>query len=145
MELTKDQWNGVNIRLAVWSCGWELARQNPVFGAQLGDKKGKMMDIYKARQFDFALKTERNMHNNYLDLLCTFGITGLALFLLSYLILPVMACFRSRDALGIFITAAFAFSLSSETYLDRSFGCVLIAFFASFIASYKQTILPKGQ
>jgi O-antigen ligase len=138
MEITADQWNGANIRLAIWSCGWELARQNPLFGAQLGDKKDRMMEIYRDRKFEFALKTKRNMHNNYLDVLCTFGIIGLTLFLLAYFILPSIACYRANDGLGIFIVAAFAFSLITETYLDRSLGCVLFGFFSSLIAAYKK-------
>jgi O-antigen ligase len=138
MEVTKDQWNGANIRLAVWSCGWELAKQNPVFGAGLGDKKDRLMQIYKARHFDFALQTERNMHNNYLDVLCTFGVTGLLLFLFAYFGMPVISIFRSGDALGICIVAAFAFSLVTETYLDRSLGSVLFGFFMSFVAGYRR-------
>ena len=137
MELTKDQWNGINIRLAVWSCGWELAKQNPFLGAGLGDKKDKMMGIYKKRKFDFAYKSERNMHNNYLDVLCTFGIVGSVIFLLGFFIFPVVSSFRVKDLLGMAVVVAFAFSLSSETYLDRSLGCVLTAFFLNFIAGYK--------
>ena len=138
MALTAGQWNGANIRLAVWTCGWELARQYPVFGAGLGDKKGKMMDIYREKHFDFALKTERNMHNNYLDLLCAFGVFGLLLFLVAYFLLPAIGCYRSHDYLGLFILGAFAFSLSSETYLDRSIGCVLLTFFSGLIAAFNK-------
>jgi O-antigen ligase len=141
MAITSDQWNGANIRLAVWSCGWELAKQYPLFGAQLGDKKGKMMEIYREKQFDFGLKSERNMHNNYLDVLCTFGIVGLLLFLFAYFFVPVAVCYKAGDFLGIFITIAFLFSLFSETYLDRSIGCVLISFFCSFLMSYKKDSL----
>jgi O-antigen ligase len=141
MALSADQWNGANIRLAVWTCGWQLAKQYPIFGAQLGDKKGKMMEIYREKQFDFALKTERNMHNNYLDVLCTFGIVGLTLFLIAYFFGPAIICYQTADFLGIFIIIAFAFSLFSETYLDRSIGCVLFTFFSSFIMSYKKNIV----
>jgi O-antigen ligase len=143
MAITADQWNGANIRLAVWSCGWLLAKQYPVFGAQLGDKKGMMMNIYREKQFDFALKTERNMHNNYLDVLCTFGIAGLILFLLAYFIVPAAMCYNEKDFLGIFIITAFAFSLFSETYLDRSIGCVLITFFGSFVMGYKKDFVKN--
>jgi O-antigen ligase len=140
MELTTDQWNGANIRLAVWKCGWDLARQNIVFGAQLGDKKDKMMEIYRARHFDFAVRTERNMHNNYLDVLCTFGIVGLILFLFGYFIFPLISCFYTGDILGICIIGAFAFVLVPETYLDRSLGCIFIGFFMSLVASYKRAV-----
>ena len=137
MEVTKDQWNGANIRLAVWSCGWELAKRYPVFGAGIGDKKGMMMGIYRKRNFDFALKTERNMHNNYLDVLCTFGVVGLLLFLFGYLFLPVASCLKHNDPLGLAITIGLTLSMVSETYLDRSLGCILVGFFLSFMFSYK--------
>ena len=140
MAITADQWNGANIRLAVWSCGWQLAKQFPIFGAQLGDKKGMMLNIYREKQFDFALKTERNMHNNYLDVLCTFGIVGLLFFLLAYFIVPIITCYHANDFVGISIVVVFAFALFSETYLDRSIGCVLITFFSSFIMSYKKEL-----
>ncbi len=143
MEVKADQWNGANIRLAVWNCGWQLARQNLFFGAQLGDKKDKLMEIYKQKQFDFALATKRNTHNNYLDILCTFGIIGLAFFLLGYFILPIIECYNSKDILGIFIILALALSFISETYFDRSFGCVLTGFFLSFVISYKRPLSIK--
>ena len=144
-ELTADQWNGANIRLAVWSCGWQLIKQYPIFGAQIGDKKDKLQEIYRARQFDFAYNSQRNMHNNYMDILCTFGIVGLLLFLLSCFILPIVSCVQSKDMIGLCIVIAFAFSLFTETYLDRTWGAVLLCFFLSFIASYRPLIRQKNQ
>ena len=26
MEVTADQWNGANLRMAAWRCGWKAAR-----------------------------------------------------------------------------------------------------------------------
>src|SRR5882757_6855487 len=47
MQLTADQWNGANIRLALWKCGWELSLRHPLLGVQLGDKQEKLREMYK--------------------------------------------------------------------------------------------------
>jgi O-antigen ligase len=142
MDLTADQWNGANIRLAIWKCGWELAKKNWLAGVQLGDKQDKLMEVYRARNFDFATATRRNMHNNYLDILCCFGIIGLTLFFAGYLLIPLITCFKYGDGLGIFILLAFAGSMITETYFDRSIGCLLTGFFLSFVSACK---VPAGK
>jgi O-antigen ligase len=133
-----EQWNGMNIRLAVWKCAWELVQQNWVLGVQLGDKQDKLMAVYRSKHFDYALATRRNMHNTYLDVLCSFGIIGLAVFLVGFLIYPAIYCYKANDALGGFILISFAISLFTETYIDKSIGCILLGFFISFLISYKK-------
>jgi O-antigen ligase len=137
-----DQWNGLTIRLAVWKCTWEIVRQHWPLGVQLGDKQDRLMDVYRSKNFQFALSTRRNTHNTYLDVLLTFGIGGLVLFLLGFLVYPAIACYRTNDALGGFILISFAISLFTETYLDKSIGCILLAFFICFVMSYKKRREP---
>jgi O-antigen ligase len=143
-EVTSDQWNGANIRLAVWSCGWELVKQHPVSGVQLGDKVDRLMDVYAARHFDFAYNSRRNMHNNYLDILVTFGIVGLLLFLWAFLFEPLRHCIRNKDFFGIFVIGAFMLSFVPETYFDRSLGNMIFAFFIAFIVSYREPVAKAG-
>ena len=135
--LTPDQWNGANIRLAIWKCGWEVARKHWLTGVQLGDKQDSLMGMYKEKGFTFALERKRNMHNNYLDIFCAFGVVGMALFLLGYLIIPLWKAVRTRDMLGLALLLAMAVSMSVEAYFDRSLGCLVMGFFFSFIAAYK--------
>lgn len=135
-ETTPDQWNGGNIRWAVWNCGWELARQNLLLGTQTGDKMDKLMRVYAANNFKFAHETRRNLHNNYLDALVTFGIPGLILFLLSYIVLPLQRAVKNKDGLSFCIITAFALGLFFEVYFDRSLGCVFILFFMSLLAAF---------
>jgi len=138
-RVNPEQWNGMNIRLAVWKCAWELVERHWVFGIPLGDKQERLMGVYRSKQFDFAISTHRNMHNTYLDVLCTFGIVGLIVFVLGFLVLPGIACYRVNDALGGFVLISFAISLFTETYIDKSVGCILLGFFVSFVISYKKT------
>jgi O-antigen ligase len=139
-EVTADQWNGANIRLAVWSCGWELVKQHPVFGVPLGDKVDRLMEVYAARHFDFAYKSRRNMHNNYLDVLVTFGLVGLLLFLWGSLFEPLRQCIRHKDFFGIFVIGTFMLSFIPETYFDRSMGNMIFAFFIAFIIGYRKPV-----
>src|SRR6185436_4749987 len=64
-ETTPDQWNGANFRIAAWRCGWELFKKNPIAGTHLGDKREKLIEKYKEKNFQFALRTNKNLHNNY--------------------------------------------------------------------------------
>lgn len=136
--VTPDQWNGANIRLAVWSCGWEVIKQHPLFGVQLGDKVPELMKVYKARHFDFAYDSKRNMHNNYLDIWAAFGTVGLLLFLYGFLFEPVRQAIKTKDIFGLFVIAAFMLSFVTETYFDRSMGNMMFAFFIAFIVSYRE-------
>jgi O-antigen ligase len=143
MPVTQDQWNGANIRLAVWSCGWEVVKHYPVFGVQVGDKVEHMMEVYAAKKFDFAYNSRRNMHNNYLDILESFGFTGFLIFALGFLLIPLIKCIQTKDYFGVFVIAAFMLSFVPETYFDRSMGNMIFAFFISFIVSYRNPVLKR--
>ncbi len=138
--LTPDQWNGANIRLAVWKCAGELAREYWLFGAQIGDKQDKLMEVYRSKQFDMAVQTKRNMHSNYIDVFCTFGVIGFSIFLLGYVILPLRKAIRAGDLLGGLIIGFLAVSMIPETYMDRSMGCLLLGFFLSFLAACRTPV-----
>lgn len=138
MAVTADQWNGANIRLAVWQCGWELAKENLLFGVGLGDKMDELVKVYRTRGFEFGIQSKRNLHNNYFDILVTFGVTGLLIFVAGYLALPFIRCVRTKDTLGSIIILALSVALISETYLDRSIGNIVCAFFIPFVISYQK-------
>jgi len=134
-HLTPDQWNGANIRLAIWRCGWQIAQQHWLTGVQLGDKQARLMEAYKDNGFDFAFRNQRNMHNNYLDILCCFGIVGLLLFLAGYIVIPLVKAVRSADWVRVAILLTFTISMIVESYFDRSAGCLLAGFWFCFVAA----------
>ena len=139
MEVTKDQWNGANFRIAAWRCGWELFLSSPLKGVDIGDKKDVLMDKYREKDFQFALKTQKNVHNNYLDILYSMGLIGLSLFLVGWVILPLIYANRYKDWLSVFILLTFAIAWITEIYFDRSLGGMLTGFFIPFLLTDKKT------
>ncbi|PWT76920.1 MAG: hypothetical protein C5B59_05300 [Bacteroidetes bacterium] len=137
MAVDSSQWNGANFRLAAWSCGWRVARQHLLAGVPLGDKQTILRQEYKARDFMFAYVRNRNLHNTWLDVLVNTGIAGSAIFLLAYLVLPVWITIRQGDWLGLAIVGAFAAALSTENWIDSSFGSVLLGFWLSLVSAWQ--------
>ncbi|HVU55834.1 MAG TPA: O-antigen ligase family protein [Puia sp.] len=134
---SSDQWNGTNIRLAVWKCGWQLVHGHWLTGVPLGDKQDKLVEVYKQKQFNYAVESRRNLHNTYLDVLVNVGVIGLIVFLLGYLFYPLAGSYKARDGLGIFIVISFAVAMIPETWLDRSVGCIMLGFFLSLVSAWK--------
>ncbi len=138
MELTPDQWNGANLRLAVWHCAFSLIKKNIIWGTGEGDKMDVLKKEYAKRDFAFGIATNRNPHNNYLDVWLGLGSIGLILLLLGFFVLPTQQCILYKDWLGLIIIASFMFSFVSESYMDRTMGNTLLGFFMAFISSYKK-------
>lgn len=133
MAVTEGQWNGANFRRAAWQCGWELFKQHPLIGVNIGDKKDDLFELYRAKNFQFALQTEKNVHNNYLDVLYSMGLLGFTAFLLAWLVLPLRAAWKKRDGLALLTILTFAAAWITEIYFDRSLGGMLTGFFIPFV------------
>jgi O-antigen ligase len=138
MQLNSEQWNGANTRLALWSCGWEVAKNNMITGVGIGDRIQAVNEVYKARNFTMAIETKKNVHNSYLDALLTFGIGGLLLFLMAFVILPLRDVSKRGNMFDLFVVTAFIVSMIFEVYLARSIGSMLAGFFYSFISATKK-------
>ncbi len=140
MALTPEQWNGANLRIAVWGCAWTVAREHLVLGTGLGDKKDMLMKQYAKKGFVFGISTNRNVHNTYLDLWMSLGLIGLLLFVAACFIVPGIACIKTHDWLGLLIITCLCISIISETYIDRTIGNTILSFFLSLITAYKKPI-----
>jgi O-antigen ligase len=106
---------------------------NPVKGVDIGDKKDVLMEKYKEKNFQFAINTQKNVHNNYLDILYSMGIIGLGLFLVSWVILPLLYVKRRADWLSSLIILTFVIAWITEIYFDRTLGGMLTGFFIPFV------------
>lgn len=138
MQLNSAQWNGANTRLALWQCGWELVQKNMLTGVGIGDRVAGMNKVYAKKNFEMAIQTKKNVHNSYLDAWLTFGIGGVTLFVFAFALLPLFYAVRSGNGYYLFVVTVFIVSMLFEVYLGRSFGCMLVGFFYSFIAATKE-------
>lgn len=141
-ELTATQWNGANIRLAIWESSAPVIKRHWLTGVGIGDKMDSLLSQYEARGFYFGVKTRRNMHNTYLDLLFTMGAIGLFVFLAAFAFYPLCRAWQQQDGWIAAVTICFLFAMFPETYLDRTVGNTYLSFFAALIvartAAYKE-------
>ena len=132
-QLTPDQWNGANFRLAAWQCGWQLFKEQPFIGVGLGDKRDELYRVYSQKQFQFAINTKKNVHNNYLDILLSTGVAGFILFLTGWLVIPFIIIIRQKDGLAFIVLLTLAIAMLTENYFDRSLGAILFPFLVTLM------------
>jgi O-antigen ligase len=135
MPVKSDQWNGLNTRLALWECSWQLVKDNFLAGVPIGDRQSALMKIYHDRGFMIAHERQLSPHNNFLDSIATFGIVGFALFMAGFFVLPLVSSWRARNFHGIVIIALFFFAMMTEVYLNKRLGCVMVGLLIPFIVS----------
>lgn len=131
MPVTADQWNGANIRLAIWKCAATVCERHFWTGVPVGDKKDSLIQSYRDVGFTFAAESRRNTHSTYLEAWLSYGAIGAALFIAGFVVVPLL---RTRG-LGRIVVALLAIAMVTETYLDRSVGCVVLCFWICFILS----------
>lgn len=142
--LTPDQWNGANLRIAVWQCAWTVIKKNMLLGTGLGDKMDELKKQYAEKEFEFGIKTNRNTHNNYLDVWLSLGVTGLIILVLGFFALPIIHAARDKDWYGILILVCFMLALFTENYMDRTLGNTLLGFFVAFISACKKPLHSRS-
>ena len=131
-EIKKENWNGLNTRLALWSCAVDEIEKRPIFGSGLGDVQNDLVNNYRSKNFYFALERNYNCHNQYLDVLLSNGFVGLFVFffVMGYLILKSIKD-KNRILFGIIVV--FSLACVTENVLGRNQGVVLISFLVSLM------------
>jgi O-antigen ligase len=131
-EIKKENWNGLNTRLAIWTCALELIQKKPFFGTGLGDVESDLQGKYKDAKFYFALESNYNSHNQYLDILLSNGVLGLLFFLFfnSYVI---FVSFVDENEVLIGIIVIFFVACTTENILSRNQGVILVFLLISML------------
>jgi len=116
--------------------GWELFKQNPIFGVGAGDLVLSVQDMYSQKYSDVAVESRLLPHNQFLRVVNSVGIIGLIAFL-SFFIYPLF----NKDIISNPLLAAFIFSaLASfcvEGTIENQIGTAyFIVFYFTF---YKNT------
>jgi len=128
-----ENWNGLNIRFAIWTCALEKWKERPLIGFGSGDVQQALRDQYTANKFHKGLDENYNTHNQYLDFGLSFGLIGL-IVLLSILILPGIHAFKTENYLYIAFVLLFATSMLTENMLNRNMGIVFYSLLNCLLA-----------
>ncbi len=133
IEITdnEERRNVLSIRLVKWSSALNLFKQNTLIGVAPGDLKQELVNTYTENGFEFAAKNKFGPHNQFLQILASFGIIGFLLFLL-IIFSPYFKQLEINSLYGWFLFITLIFFLT-EDVLERQQGIVFFSFFYVFL------------
>lgn len=111
-------------RPVIWESALPIIKDNFLIGVGTGDANIVLVEKYKSD----GLKTNTNIHNQYLDYLLRFGVVGLLVFL-SVLIFAIYQSIKLNNYVYFCFLILIMGSCITENILSRQWG---IVFFASF-------------
>ena len=130
--------NGHSIleRIEYWKTGWEVIKENWMFGVGTGDKKIAMEEMYERK--DSKLLPERRLraHNSYITFCLTFGLFGL--FFFCYILFNFLKFqLKNKSLLGFLFICVTIITFIFEDSLETQMG---VSFFAFFFALFSRKI-----
>jgi len=134
-DYTQNRWGGRAIRIQKWLNTLELVAEQPLIGTGTGDMQDELQKVYKRNKFDIAYDNHFNPHNQYLQTWASFGLIGL-FFLLGILAVSFKYALTSENILYVFLVLIIAFSMITESMLERHKGVVFFSFFLLLFGAY---------
>ncbi|HOZ87964.1 MAG TPA: O-antigen ligase family protein, partial [Bacteroidia bacterium] len=143
--------NGVTQRFFFWRNSLAIIQRSPVIGHGTGDANIEFSKQYAdllrqnpdypesvVEAMHFFEKQQYNSHNQFLQVLILFGVTGLAVFL-SLFARSYYVCYKRKNLLYFsFLTIVF-FSCLTECVFDRQFGVVFFSVFNAVFLFHGKT------
>jgi O-antigen ligase len=127
----EDRRNVLSIRLVKWSSALDIFKENVLIGVAPGDLKQELVNEYTENGFEFAAENRFGPHNQFLQILASFGIIGFFLFFL-IIFLPYFKQLEINSLYGWFLLITLMFFLT-EDVLERQQGVVFFSFFYVFL------------
>lgn len=126
------------VRIASMAVGWQLVKENPVFGVGTGDilqqSKTKYSTLFPTVTMDGSKKMP---HNQWLWIAAATGIVGLILFLVTFL-LPSVVYFQKATWLWWILQLIFFTSFMTEYTLEEQIGGSFFAIFSLLFINHFQ-------
>jgi len=137
-NISNNNWNGLNTRLAIWTCALEEIEERPVLGSGTGDFLDDLHNRFKTNKFYFGLESKYGTHNQFLQFLLMFGIIGF-LFLLIFMLYPLFLALKHKNTLYSIFIILFLFAMLTEDVFSRNQGVILFSFFSGLFGfNYKR-------
>lgn len=120
--------NGDITRRKNWYSAYSVIKNNIIFGVGIGDGENEMQNYREKGTWIY--KAKLNAHNQYLEEFVHFGIIGFGslvifiglLFFISY-----------KNLLSLLFCSILAFSMITESILNRQVGVTLFSFFIAIL------------
>lgn len=125
-------WNGINTRLAIWSCFPDAMEDHWLMGVGLGNGREAMVESYKANGFLLGERYRFLPHNAFLEQVLQLGLVGAAVFVVIWIVLLLLA-FRARSAFVCVLTVGLLLAMCTEDVWNKQHGVRLYALFISLI------------
>ena len=131
LEVFSSESNSTTVRSVIWSCSVDQLKQNWLLGSGVEHFQENLNLCYKEKNAWGDMNgIVYNTHNEYLNVWCTKGILGFALFIV--LIVLLFAKAKSNPQFTSFLIIFFTICFT-ENLLERQMGVMFFALFSSVL------------
>ena len=105
---------------------------HPLIGTGTADEDDLRKEFYKENRDVTAYQNNYNSHNQFFEYLSTYGLFGALVFIL-LITFVIVKSIQLKHCVYIFVFVSFFLSSMTESLLERTFGIVYFAIFASLL------------
>jgi|GEM_PF-1952533 len=136
-----NEQNTLNIRTGIYSCSWELVRQNWLTGTGPSNVQRSLNQCYSKLNSNVFSQRHYNTHNELLNHWISFGIAGL-LALLAVFFIPGYFAVKEKNIIYLCFLLFFFICCMTENLLSRQMGVVFYALFNALLAFAGKPAIP---
>ena len=127
-------YNSTESRIIIWRSTSKVIEENLIQGTGTGDIKDKLNDQFKKTNYIYGIEMRYNCHNQFLQIIATFGIIlGVPLVLIFLKI--YYDTLRSKKLIFNLITTVFIINLLFESFLETKAGVETFVLFTVCLSS----------
>ena len=133
-----DEYNSTQGRIIIWRSVKEIMINNLILGTGTGDIKDELKKEFEKVNFRSGVKYNYNCHNQYLQILATFGVIlgGVILILFFYSAFKEL---NNKNYLFATFSVITAFNMLFESILESKVGIEFVVIFSCcFIFRFKK-------
>lgn len=123
---------GTTRRIFVWKASWEVFKDHFLIGTGTGDSKDELMKKYLELNMQNEYANKLNSHNQFFTTMIAFGVGGLIVFALCFLI-PAYWSIRPKEPILFIFSAIVGLNCLFESIFERQDGVIVYAFFQSVL------------
>jgi O-antigen ligase len=132
IESGENNWNPINIRLAILENSLELIQDHWLLGVGPGNMREVLDTYYTKNNFSFGMLNNLDPHNQFLHTFINLGIVGVIVLLLLVISLAFYSVKNRDPLLATLLMIFILFSISAST-LSVNKGIMFFSFFFIYL------------